>query len=149
MRRFVRKRNAEMKLTSSVTCNRHPRRARPPRKLYVCRRFAYKMTFPLTSEKRTAYSSVFFLLFSSERLLEARRFAAIHGKQAKECLTSTAPKSAGNSCLYWSGDRRLKLKIWMRHSRGMPYSRLLRRRLLIIKKHLSRHARNGLKTTFS
>ena len=59
MRCFVRKRNAEMqmKLTSSVTCNRHPRRARPPRKLYVCRRFGYKMTFSFTSEERRAYNS--------------------------------------------------------------------------------------------
>lgn len=55
----MRKRNAEMqmKLTSSVTCNRHPRRARPPRKLYVCRQFGYKMTFSFTSEERRAYNS--------------------------------------------------------------------------------------------
>ena len=91
-------RNADMKLTSSVTCNRHPRRARPPRKLYVCRQFGYKMTFSLTSEERRANNSTL-LLFPNEILLEARRFAAIHGKQATECLTSTAPKSAGNSCL--------------------------------------------------
>ena len=79
------KRNAEMqlKLPSSVTCNRHPRRARPSRKLYVCPRFAHKMTFSLTSGERTAYNSILLLLFSSERLLEARRFAAIHSKQAK------------------------------------------------------------------
>lgn len=77
----------QIKLTSSVTCNLHRRTARPCRRIYVCPRFAYKMTFSLTSEKRRAYNPVLFLLFPSERLLKARSFAAIHGKQATECLT--------------------------------------------------------------